>query len=174
MIAAIYARKSTEQNGVADEARSVTRQVEQGRRPRRHRDGGPGDAFKEVSRLTGTFDFVLLDAWEHNYKRLLDLTLPRLDAGGLFLAHNVVNKRDEMGDFLAAIERSAVLLTSIVTPSAKASRLPTSAADAERRASARPTGAVSDSRIPGAIARSPVLVATDGGLLDRRNSSRTD
>ncbi len=29
MIAAIYARKSTEQNGVADEARSVTRQVEQ-------------------------------------------------------------------------------------------------------------------------------------------------
>jgi DNA invertase Pin-like site-specific DNA recombinase len=29
MIAAIYARKSTEQNGIADEARSVTRQIEQ-------------------------------------------------------------------------------------------------------------------------------------------------
>ena len=28
MIAAIYARKSTEQNGVADEARSVTRQID--------------------------------------------------------------------------------------------------------------------------------------------------
>ena len=28
MIAAIYARKSTEQNGVADEAKSVTRQIE--------------------------------------------------------------------------------------------------------------------------------------------------
>ncbi len=28
MIAAIYARKSTEQTGVADEARSVTRQIE--------------------------------------------------------------------------------------------------------------------------------------------------
>ena len=28
MIAAIYARKSTEQNGVADDARSVTRQIE--------------------------------------------------------------------------------------------------------------------------------------------------
>jgi hypothetical protein len=28
MIAAIYARKSTEQNSVADEAKSVTRQVE--------------------------------------------------------------------------------------------------------------------------------------------------
>jgi DNA invertase Pin-like site-specific DNA recombinase len=28
MIAAIYARKSTEQNGVADEAKSVARQIE--------------------------------------------------------------------------------------------------------------------------------------------------
>ena len=28
MIAAIYARKSTEQTGVADEAKSVTRQIE--------------------------------------------------------------------------------------------------------------------------------------------------
>ena len=32
MIAAVYARKSTEQNGVADEQKSVTRQVEHARR----------------------------------------------------------------------------------------------------------------------------------------------
>lgn len=31
MFAAVYARKSTEQNGLADEAKSVTRQIEQGR-----------------------------------------------------------------------------------------------------------------------------------------------
>jgi hypothetical protein len=31
MIAAIYARKSTDENGVADEEKSVTRQVEHGR-----------------------------------------------------------------------------------------------------------------------------------------------
>jgi DNA invertase Pin-like site-specific DNA recombinase len=31
MIAAIYARKSTEQTGVAEDARSVTRQIEHGR-----------------------------------------------------------------------------------------------------------------------------------------------
>ena len=31
MIAAIYARKSTEENGVADEDKSVTRQVEHAR-----------------------------------------------------------------------------------------------------------------------------------------------
>jgi hypothetical protein len=34
MIAAVYARKSTEQNGVADEEKSVTRQVEHGERDR--------------------------------------------------------------------------------------------------------------------------------------------
>src|SRR5688500_15155079 len=32
MIAAIYARKSTEQNGVADDAKSVNRQIEHARR----------------------------------------------------------------------------------------------------------------------------------------------
>jgi DNA invertase Pin-like site-specific DNA recombinase len=32
MVAVVHARKSTEQNDVADEARSVTRQVEQARR----------------------------------------------------------------------------------------------------------------------------------------------
>jgi predicted O-methyltransferase YrrM len=43
--------------------------------------------------------------------------LPRLEGGGLFLAHNVVNKGKEMPDFLEAIERHPNLLTSIVTPS---------------------------------------------------------
>jgi caffeoyl-CoA O-methyltransferase len=76
-----------------------------------------GDAFKEIPRLAGTFDFVFLDAWKKDYMRFLDLVLPRLDRGGLFLAHNVVNKRDEMSDFLAAISGGSDLLTAVVTPS---------------------------------------------------------
>jgi len=76
-----------------------------------------GDAFKEIPKLSGTFDFVFLDAWKKDYKRFLDLVLPRLDAGGLFLAHNVVNKGKDMPDFLAAIETNPALLTAIVTPS---------------------------------------------------------
>ncbi len=76
-----------------------------------------GDAFKEIPKLGGTFDFVFLDAWKKDYKRFLDLVLPRLDAGGLFLAHNVVNKGKDMPDFLAAIETNPALLTAIVTPS---------------------------------------------------------
>ncbi len=77
----------------------------------------PGDAFKEIPKLSGTFDFVFLDAWKKDYKRFLDMVLPRLDPGGVFLAHNVVNKRSEMGDFLSAVQDSPALLTAIVTPS---------------------------------------------------------
>ncbi|HTI36320.1 MAG TPA: class I SAM-dependent methyltransferase [Vicinamibacterales bacterium] len=76
-----------------------------------------GDAFTEIPKLQGTFDFVFLDAWKRDYKRFLDLVLPRLDAGGLFTAHNVVNKRTEMGDYLNAIQHSASLWTTIVAPS---------------------------------------------------------
>jgi predicted O-methyltransferase YrrM len=76
-----------------------------------------GDAFKEIPRLQGTFDFVFLDAWKRDYKRFFDLVYPRLGGGGLFLAHNVVNKRSEMGDFLSAIHDNPNLLTAIVTPS---------------------------------------------------------
>ena len=76
-----------------------------------------GDAFKEIPKLTGTFDFVFLDAWKRDYKRFLEMVLPRLDRGGLFTAHNVVNKRSEMGDFLDAIQRNPALWTTIVAPS---------------------------------------------------------
>jgi caffeoyl-CoA O-methyltransferase len=76
-----------------------------------------GDAFKEIPKLAGTFDFVFLDAWKRDYKRFFDMLQPRLDAGGLFLAHNVVNKEKDMPDFLEAIEKNPALLTAIVTPS---------------------------------------------------------
>jgi len=76
-----------------------------------------GDAFAEIPKLTGTFDFVFLDAWKRDYKKFLDLVYPRLDRGGLFTAHNVVNKRTEMGDFLDAIQRNPALWTTIVAPS---------------------------------------------------------
>jgi predicted O-methyltransferase YrrM len=75
-----------------------------------------GDAFKEIPKVAGTFDFVFLDAWKPDYKKFFDLVLPRLTPRGLFLAHNVVNKQSEMKDFLAAIADSPALATSIVRP----------------------------------------------------------
>ena len=75
-----------------------------------------GDAFKEIPKVAGTFDFVFLDAWKPDYKRFLDMVAPRLAPRGLFLAHNVVNKQAEMKDFLAAINDNPALATSIVRP----------------------------------------------------------
>lgn len=76
-----------------------------------------GDAFKEIPKVRGTFDFVFLDAWKKDYKNFFDLIYPRLDKGGLFVAHNVVNKRNEMGDFLDAVHTHPSLWTTIVSPS---------------------------------------------------------
>jgi len=75
-----------------------------------------GDAFVEIPKLPGTFDFVFLDAWKKDYQRFFDLVFPRLDQGGLFCAHNVVNKASEMGDFLKTIHTNPALWTSIVSP----------------------------------------------------------
>jgi caffeoyl-CoA O-methyltransferase len=75
-----------------------------------------GDAFAEVPKLAGAFDLVFLDAWKPDYKRFFDQVFPRVSPGGLFLAHNVINKRREMGDFLAAIDTHPLALTTIVSP----------------------------------------------------------
>ncbi len=75
-----------------------------------------GDAFAEIPRLRGEFDLVFLDAWKPDYKKFFDLTFPRLRPGGLFLAHNVINKKREMPDFLRAIADHPHALSTIVSP----------------------------------------------------------
>jgi len=75
-----------------------------------------GDGFVEIPKLTGTFDCVFVDAWKRDYIKFFDLTYPRLDEGGLFLGHNVINKKSEMSDFLDRIATHPGLFTSIVAP----------------------------------------------------------
>jgi predicted O-methyltransferase YrrM len=77
----------------------------------------PGDAFKEIPKLAGDFDFVFVDAWKRDYRRFFDLVFPRLRPHGLFLAHNVVNKQAEMRDFLAVIHNTPAAMTTVVSPS---------------------------------------------------------
>ena len=76
----------------------------------------PGDAFKEVPKLPGTFDLVFLDAWKPDYKKFFDMVFPRVSPGGLFLAHNVINKKNEMRDFLTAIATHPQALNTTVSP----------------------------------------------------------
>jgi len=78
-----------------------------------------GDAFKEIPKLPGTFDFVFLDAWKPDYKKFFDMVFPRLNPGGLFTAHNVVNKKSEMEPFLATVQTHTGLFTTIVSPSSE-------------------------------------------------------
>ena len=75
-----------------------------------------GDAFKEIPKVQGAFDFVFLDAWKPDYQKFFDLVFPRMTAGAVFTAHNVVNKKTEMEPFLKAIQTHPQLFTSIVSP----------------------------------------------------------
>ena len=75
-----------------------------------------GDAFKEIPNVQGTFDLVFLDAWKPDYKKFFDLVFPRVSPGGLFLAHNVINKKNEMQDFLGAIAAHPQALNTTVSP----------------------------------------------------------
>lgn len=75
-----------------------------------------GDAFKEIPKVPGSFDLVFLDAWKPDYRKFFELAFPRVKPGGLFLAHNVINKRSEMPDFLAAIAAHPHALNTTVQP----------------------------------------------------------
>jgi predicted O-methyltransferase YrrM len=75
-----------------------------------------GDAFEEIPKVAGTFDLVFLDAWKPDYKKFFDMVFPRVNPGGLFLAHNVINKKNDMLDFLAAIEKHPMALNTTVSP----------------------------------------------------------
>jgi predicted O-methyltransferase YrrM len=75
-----------------------------------------GDAFAEIPKLSGNFDLVFLDAWKPDYKKFFDMVYPRMNAGAVFLAHNVVNKKTEMEPFLQTILTHPGLFTSVVSP----------------------------------------------------------
>ena len=75
-----------------------------------------GDAFQEIPKVAGTFDCIFVDAWKRDYIKFFDMTWPRLDKGGLFLGHNVINKKSEMTDFLDRIATHPDLYSSIVAP----------------------------------------------------------
>ena len=77
----------------------------------------PGDAFKQIPKVEGQFDFVFLDAWKRDYQKFFDMVFPRMPKGGLFVAHNVLNKKSEMPDFLNTIETRPDLFSTIVAPS---------------------------------------------------------
>ena len=54
-------------------------------------DARLGDAHVLVPELEGTFDFIFVDADKTWYRNYLELLLPKLEEGGCFTAHNILN-----------------------------------------------------------------------------------
>ena len=71
---------------------------------------------RKIPKVPGTFDLVFLDAWKPDYKKFFEMVFPRVNPGGLFLAHNVINKKNDMLDFLAAIDKHPMALNTTVSP----------------------------------------------------------
>jgi caffeoyl-CoA O-methyltransferase len=78
-----------------------------------------GDALAEIPKISGSFDFVFCDAWKRDYQKYFTMVFPALNKGGVFLAHNVINKGSEMADFLKTIRTDPRVVSSIVSPSSE-------------------------------------------------------
>jgi len=76
-----------------------------------------GDALKVLGELEGEYDFVFIDAVKSDYGKYLKLMLPKLKAGAIVVADNVIKSAGQMPDFLEAIQKSPDWDTVIIQAS---------------------------------------------------------
>jgi len=75
------------------------------------------DALELLPRLRGKFDFVFIDAVKKDYLRYLKAVEPKLKAGAVVVADNVIVHEAEMKGFLNYIRRSPDYETVILRAS---------------------------------------------------------
>ncbi len=75
-------------------------------------DSRINDAFEEIPKIEGKFDFIFIDANKEDYVRFLDLLKDRVRPGGAIVAHNVTNYARDMKEFLEAIQNDPGLETT--------------------------------------------------------------
>ena len=75
-------------------------------------DSRINDAFEEIPKISGNFDFVFIDAWKPDYVRFLRLLKDRILPGGAIVAHNVTNYARDMKEFLEAVQNDPGLETT--------------------------------------------------------------
>ncbi len=76
-----------------------------------------GDALQVLPRLEGEFDFVFIDAAKQDYLKYLKAIEPRLKAGAVVVADNVIQFARQMQDYLDYVERGGAYETVIVRAS---------------------------------------------------------
>ena len=76
-----------------------------------------GDALKTLAELKGEFDFVFIDARKQDYMKYLKLIEPKLKAGSVVVADNVIRYKNAMRDFLDHIQNSPDYDTVIIRAS---------------------------------------------------------
>jgi len=75
-----------------------------------------GDALQEIPKVAGPLDFVFIDVWKQGYIPCLKLALPKVRPGGVIVAHNVTNLREELLGFIHEVTTSPQLQTTIENP----------------------------------------------------------
>ena len=75
-----------------------------------------GDALQEIPKVSGPLDFVFIDVWKQGYIPCLKLALPKVRPGGVIVAHNVTNLREELADFIHEVTTNPQLQTTIENP----------------------------------------------------------
>ena len=75
-----------------------------------------GDALQEIPKVPGPLDFVFIDVWKQGYIPCLQLALPKVRPGGVIVAHNVTNLREELLGFIHEVTTNPQLQTTIENP----------------------------------------------------------
>lgn len=82
-------------------------------------DSRINDAFDEIPKIEGEFDFIFIDANKEDYGRFLMLLKDRVRPGGAYVGHNVINYARDMRDFMDAIQNDPAFETTIHKTSAE-------------------------------------------------------
>jgi predicted O-methyltransferase YrrM len=65
-----------------------------------------GDALKTLPNIEGPVDFVFIDALKQDYLKYLKILEPKLKAGAVIVADNVIQSARQMKDFLDYVQTS--------------------------------------------------------------------
>ncbi len=73
-----------------------------------------GDAFETLPEIEDVFDVVFIDAEKEDYERLFALARPKLEAGGLVVADNVLSHDEALGAYSRARQDDPTLVSVTV------------------------------------------------------------